>query len=201
MKRDEGSLAQFAEKVTSCCNLNTQKEAKKEPLSLKKGEKTIRLPTIAIPKQFSHDLCNSDSSPLEKPKSIRLKQMKSISVDLLYQAKPVTNHFRELYRSAIDAYQACQSQDLHLFRHQQVYCQNAAAVPKRVRGWKLPQQLMAAKCINESALSTKTQEQSEWSHGQIKKIEVGKAIPETEAQQIELHRQQLDKRPFNPSGL
>src|SRR4051812_18675407 len=61
--------------------------------------------------------------PLKRPDpaKLRLKQMKKISLDLYYHAKPISSAYKSFYQAAFDAYRCCQQQGLHLLNLKQNY--------------------------------------------------------------------------------
>ena len=172
----------------------------------KSETKTIRIPFIKMPLPSNKFLLSNEA--LKKPAStnMRMRQMKNISLDLLNRAKPVTSHYRALYKTAFEAFKTCQEQDLHLFHLKKVYFEKAFSL-KNFVGWKLPKPFIAKAQISLLVDYLKSQNYYEAMRHNITKLIIGEALQkerEKELQeQLEIQKKEQDRRNFHvgPKGL
>jgi hypothetical protein len=133
MINESDTISRFAEKIAKFCSqrglkvllewLEQQKKGSSDKRAPLKG---MHLPFIDIPhtkKKARNDTSNSSyQGILKRPPSngIRLKQLKTISVDILFLAKPLSESYKSLYQNAFDTHRCSRSQDLHLFKLKQI---------------------------------------------------------------------------------
>lgn len=146
------------EKVAECFTKRDNSVIKSE----RKPIQSMRLPSFNI--------------PLKKPLSavFRSKQMKKISVELFYLAKPVTSGYKSFYQAAFDTYRCCQQQGLHLLNLKKIYEEKCHPL-KKAKRWKLQETTVARSCLSQMSLVQKDGQTDPKKH-QIKKIS-GKSSP------------------------
>ena len=93
---------------------------------IKKPHQTMRLSIISIllRNQGIFDVNqNLNSTRLKKPAPFhfKIKHMKEISMEVLFEAKPLATDYRAFYHSAFSSYQAWQAQNLYLFNLIKIY--------------------------------------------------------------------------------
>ncbi len=199
-------VEEFAEKVAKFCAQNGLRTilralvAKSQTDESKKQSlKALHFPTIdkITKKPFS----SREITPpllLTKP-----KQTKKISVDLLFRAKPLSSNFKSLYGAAYDTHKCCRDQDLHLYRHKQIYEQKRLSL-KNVRGWKLPKPLIAKNQLNYYVDQMQTYKEGSTSPIHTAKMilvgEEGRRQKEDKArfkEQLELEKQLRERREYS----
>ncbi len=199
MVRKEPAIEEFAEKIAKFCAQNGLKSILRALVSKgqangpnKQALKALHFPTIGkiAPKAPLPTLGQ------QKPPSLlcKPKQTKKISIDLLFRAKPLSSNFKSLYGAAFDTHKCCRDQDLHLYRHKQIYEQKRLSL-KNIRGWKLPKPFIAKDQLNYYVDKMQTHKGAPSPHHKVKMIlvgEEGRRQKEEEAhlkEQLELEKQ------------
>lgn len=214
MANTQESIRDFAEKIAKFCTgrgikvlldwLDQQKAIglhRTEPL------KGMHLPFIDIAsskkKARTSGGFSGFSGGLRQPptKETRIKQLKTISVDLLFRAQPLSEDYKALYSAAFDAHLCCRNQDLHLMRLKQIYEEKRLSL-KDIVGWRLPKSKVFEEQIHYYVDQIKSLHTTSQSHHHITLILVGELAKkkaqeaETEKAQLELDKQQKDRRNY-----
>jgi hypothetical protein len=215
MLNESDTISEFAEKIAKFCSQRGLKvllewlEQQKKGIDDKRTPlKGMHLPFIDIPHKANKKTKNDPSfhsyqGLLKRPPSngIRLKQLKTISVDLLFLAKPLSDSYKSLYQSAFDTHRCSRSQDLHLFKLKQIYEEKHLSL-KDVVGWKLPKAMVIENQLKYYVDQITSFHNSTQNHHHITLILIGelakkKAEEERgKKEQLELAEQQKKERNY-----
>jgi hypothetical protein len=198
------TISEFAEKIAKFCSqrgikvlLEWLQQQKKGDLDERVPLKGMHLPFIDIPhnvnkKPKNDTSINAYQGILKRPTSngIRLKQLKTISVDLLFLAKPLSNAYKSLYQCAFDTHRCSRSQDLHLLKLKQIYEEKRLSL-KDIVGWKLPKSLMIENQLKYYVDQIASFHNSSQSHHYITLILIGE-VAKNKGEEIRGQKEHLD---------
>ena len=177
MVKSNREVEEFAEKVARFCTQNGLKAmlralASKNQMSDSKRAalKALHFPTLD---RLQPKKKNSTNLPKTLLRPLPNKRPKKISIDLLFRAKPLSENYKLLYGAAFDAHKCCRNQDLHLYRHKQIYEQKRLSL-KDVKGWKFPKTFIAINQLNYYVDQIQTFKDRRSSPQHVKMIVVGK---------------------------
>ncbi len=200
-------VEKFAEKVSKFCTqhglkamLRTLVSKKTSQDRSKQGMRALHFPSInGLETKKRPKLTTATSNTLLK--APQPKETKKISIDLLFRAKPLSKTYKSLYGAAFDAHKCCRDQDLHLYRHKQIYEQKRLSL-KDVRGWKFPNALIAKKQLNYYVDQIQTYKGRRSSTHRIKMIVIGEEGKKKQEEQkrlkdhLEFEKQLKEKRDY-----
>lgn len=215
MANAQESIRDFAEKIAKFCTgrgikvlLEWLEQQKSGVIDRSEPMKGMHLPfiDIASSKKKSRVQGQAFGPPdsLRQPpsKDARIKQLKTISVDLLFRAKPLSNEYKALYSAAFDAHSCCRSLDLHLMRLHQIYEEKRLSL-KDVVDWRLPKSGVFQENMQYYVDQIKSLHSKNQNHHHISLIIIGKQAQEKKKEeeegqsaQVEFEKQQKDKRNY-----
>lgn len=213
MANAQESLLDFAEKIAKFCTgrgikvlLEWLEQQKNGIANRSEPMKGMHLPFIDIASSKKKSRVNGQTfgfpDSLRQPpsKAARIKQLKTISVDLLFRAKPLSDEYKALHTAAFEAHSCCRSLDLHLMKLHQIYEEKRLSL-KDVVDWRLPksgvfQENMQYYVDQIKSLHTKNQ-----NHHHITLIIIGEVAKEKKEEegrsdQVEFEKLQKDKRNY-----
>lgn len=213
MANAQESIQDFAEKIAKFCTgrgikvllewLEQQKSrvgGRSEPM------KGMHLPFIDIASsrkkaRISGQIPGILSLRPSVAKATRIKQLKTISVDLLFRVKPLSDEYKALHEAAFDAHTCCRSLDLHLLRLHQIYEEKRLSL-KDVVDWRLPKSGVFEENMQYYVDQIKSLQTKNQNHHHITLIIIGKQAQdkkveqESQSAQLELVKQQKERRNY-----
>lgn len=210
MEAENEQVEKFAERVAKFCTQHGLKAMLRALVSKNRAPKTassklsaLHFPTINAPGRAKKRTIPTSKTPplktiLKRPEN---KQTKKISIDLLFRAKPLSKGYKSLYGAAFDAHKCCRKQDLHLYRHKEIYERKRLSL-KDVKGWKFPKSLIAKSQLDYYVDQIQTFKGRQSDAHRVKMIvvgEEGKKKREEEKrmkEHLELEKQMKEKRDY-----